>query len=976
MQLNKSAGTLSCDKLLVSGNVFPFAGTLEVTAAGDALAAGDAFDLFDATPPAGSPFSGSFSTVALPALPAGLGWDASGLLVDGTIRVTQYLTVAAGADNKVYDGITTATAHLSSDDILAGDEVTLNYVAADFSDKNVGDGKTVTVTGISLSGPDAGKYKLQSTTATATANISKAPLDIYAVYDEKTYDGTVTSSATPSVSVPPVSGSSLGITATTQLKGSDSVDGLTQSFVEPDAKASNLALIEVTGCVVHDGNSGGNYDVRKHAHSGTVYQRPLTITAIDQSKIYGTVFSFDGDEFTSGAGELVSGESVDSCSLSSTGEGAGAVVAGSPYDIEIGYAESTGGTNLDNYAIQYEHGHLTVTKAPATVTLVEASLNVDYDGLAHHAAYTTDPATGVHVDVTHKQGTTPVTDPTEPGSYDITATINDPNYAGDPATGTLIISLPAGPQAADDTATVLEDSGANTIDVLANDSSAYTKTVTAVTQGSWGAVAITHAGADLSYTPRANCFGSDSFTYTMSDGHGGTSTATVNVTCIGVNDAPSFTKGPDQSVPKNSGGQTVPGWATGISAGPNETSQTVDFVIDSNGNPGLFSAGPAVSATGALTYTPASGVTGSATIVLHLHDNGGTANGGVNVSATQRFTITVTSTTPPPSVRNDNVTVYEDSGATVINVLANDTGRYRLTITSVTQGAHGSVRIVNSGTRLAYTPAADFFGSDSFTYTVSDGHGGTGTATVNVTIIPVNHAPSFTKGPDQIARKDSGRQTVAGWATNISAGPNETGQTLSFSVSNNNRSLFLVQPAISPDGALTYTPAINNIGTATVTVTLRDNGGTAHGGVDHSAARTFRISVCNRYDQSDTHLHYDRAWQPFINAAAWLGNYSQSSALGASVTIRFNGTRLDWVATVDSTMGSADVYVDGVKKAIIDLAHDPAPGPALYQQDVFSTGYLSSRTHTVTIIRSSGNAIGEFISIDAVDVVGALAQAP
>jgi hypothetical protein len=365
-------------------------------------------------------------------------------------------------------------------------------------------------------------------------------------------------------------------------------------------------------------------------------------------------------------------------------------------------------------------------------------------------------------------------------------------------------------------------------------------------------------------------------------------------------------------------------------------------------------------------------VTGSATIVLHLHDNGGTANGGVNVSATQSFTITVTSTTPPPSVRNDKVTVHEDSGATVINVLANDAGRYRLTITSVTQGVHGSVNIVSSGNRLAYTPTADFFGSDSFTYTASDGHGGAGTATVNVTIIPVNHAPSFTKGPDQIARKNSGPQTVPGWATNVSAGPNETGQTLSFSVSNNNRSLFLVQPAIGPDGTLTYTPAVNKIGTATVTVTLRDNGGTAHGGIDHSAAQTFRISVCNRYDQSDTHLQYDGAWQASINAGAWLGNYSQSSAVGASVTIRFNGTRLNWIATIDTTMGSADVYVDGVKKATIDLAHDPAA----YQQDVFTTGYLPDRRHTVTIVRSDGNAIGEFISIDAVDVVGVLDQAP
>ena len=75
-------------------------------------------------------------------------------------------------------------------------------------------------------------------------------------------------------------------------------------------------------------------------------------------------------------------------------------------------------------------------------------------------------------------------------------------------------------------------------------------------------------------------------------------------------------------------------WATGISAGPaNESSQTVSFVVTNNTNTALFSAGPAVSPTGVLTYTPAANANGSATVTLKITDNGGTANGGVDDSA-------------------------------------------------------------------------------------------------------------------------------------------------------------------------------------------------------------------------------------------------------------------------------------------------------------------------------------------------------
>ena len=94
-----------------------------------------------------------------------------------------------------------------------------------------------------------------------------------------------------------------------------------------------------------------------------------------------------------------------------------------------------------------------------------------------------------------------------------------------------------------------------------------------------------------------------------------------------------------------------------------------------------------------------------------------------------------------PVANDDNATVNEDSAGNVIDVLTNDTDADgdTLTITAVTQGANGTV--TNNSTDVSYTPNALFFGTDSFTYTISDGHGGTATATVHVTVNHVNHPP-------------------------------------------------------------------------------------------------------------------------------------------------------------------------------------------------------------------------------------------
>lgn len=110
--------------------------------------------------------------------------------------------------------------------------------------------------------------------------------------------------------------------------------------------------------------------------------------------------------------------------------------------------------------------------------------------------------------------------------------------------------------------------------------------------------------------------------------------------------------------------------------------------------------------------------------------------------------------------------------------------------------------------------------------------------------MPVNDAPSFTNGADQTVEANSGAKSVSGWATSIKDGPqNESAQTVTFSTSNDNNALFSAQPAVSPGGTLTFTPAANKIGSATVKVFAQDSGGTARGGVDTSAEQTFTITV-------------------------------------------------------------------------------------------------------------------------------------
>lgn len=116
------------------------------------------------------------------------------------------------------------------------------------------------------------------------------------------------------------------------------------------------------------------------------------------------------------------------------------------------------------------------------------------------------------------------------GSRTATFVLSDGDN-GTSAPASKVISLNRSPLAVDDTATLLIDSPATPINVLANDSDpdGDTLTIASVTQPTNGTVVITGSGTGLTYQPDAGFSGADTFTYEVSDGNGGSDTATVTV---------------------------------------------------------------------------------------------------------------------------------------------------------------------------------------------------------------------------------------------------------------------------------------------------------------------------------------------------------------------------------------------------------------------------------------------------------------
>ncbi len=341
----------------------------------------------------------------------------------------------------------------------------------------------------------------------------------------------------------------------------------------------------------------------------------------------------------------------------------------------------------------------------------------------------------------------------------------------------------------------------------------------------------------------------------------GTPVGVSNIFTLGpptVNTPPLFTKGPNQTVPMDSGTKTDAGWATAIRAGAStETSQLVSFVVAAD-NTAIFAAQPAISSAGQLTFTPAMHATGSATVTVTPKDDGGTAGGGIDTGSAQTFVITIQPNVAPSFVKGTNLMIGEDAApvslpgwATAISAGSGESGQtVSFLVTNTDNTLFTAQPAVASDGTLTFSLAGKPGLATVFVTAMDNGgttNGGTNSSAAQsftVTISAVNHAPTFTPGANVSVRHNDGAQTIAGWATGISAGPaSEAGQTLTFEVSASRPDFFIVQPSISPEtGSLTFTPHPGRSGTATITATLHDDGGTANGGVD-SVTNQFTITT-------------------------------------------------------------------------------------------------------------------------------------
>jgi hypothetical protein len=292
-------------------------------------------------------------------------------------------------------------------------------------------------------------------------------------------------------------------------------------------------------------------------------------------------------------------------------------------------------------------------------------------------------------------------------------------------TGCEVVTQNDAPVAVDDEVTTDEDTaallpltGAGSPAANDTDADGDTLTVTAVSAAASGTVAI--VTGTIRFEPTADVCGAGlaGFDYQVSDGGGGTDVGRVTVTVICVDDPPTATDD-IATVVEDSGATTIDVLAndTDIDGGP----KAIESVTDpANGTVAITNGGAELTYQPDLDFCRAT----PDPFAYTLTPGGSTAT----------VSITVTCEDDRPTAVDDTATVFEDSEATAIDVLANDTdvdGGPKA-IESVTDPANGTAAITGDGTGLTYQPDPDFCGEtpDTFNYTLNGGD----SATVSVTV--------------------------------------------------------------------------------------------------------------------------------------------------------------------------------------------------------------------------------------------------
>ena len=348
-----------------------------------------------------------------------------------------------------------------------------------------------------------------------------------------------------------------------------------------------------------------------------------------------------------------------------------------------------------------------------------------------------------------------------------------------------------------DADTTNEDS-AVMIDVLANDSdidgSLNAASVAVVLAPSHGGTSVNSGTGVITYTPTADYSGADSFTYTVEDNNGLVSTATtVTVTVNPVNDAPIAVADSASTGVNTLVSIDVAANDTDIDSGDSPDPTTIVVVGAASNGSAVFNGG-----TNRVDYTPNASYSGSDSFTYTIDDGTGATSNVATVA------VTVATPNTAPSANSDSATTNEDTPVT-ISVLANDSDADGSIVASsvqlISSGTNGSAS-VNSAGLVTYTPTANYFGSDSFSYRVSDDDGASSnTATVSVTITAVNDLPVISGVPTAKISRDTAYSFIP------SASDQEQ-DTLTFEITN--------KPSWSAfdteTGALTGTPTADDVG--------------------------------------------------------------------------------------------------------------------------------------------------------------------
>jgi hypothetical protein len=323
-----------------------------------------------------------------------------------------YMLVFAKGNDKVYDGNPIATLSFNGDPTAGGiNDVTLVAGAATFADQNVAPNIGITYSGYTLGGADAAKFALWQSClnpllGTTSAAITPRPVTIKADDATKVYGQTFTPADTAfTVPVPPLAGETI-TSVNEATPGTPGTAPVATYLITPS---------NATGATFNP----SNYTITYQTGSLVVTPAPLTVTANNNTKVYGQTFTPAGTAFTTSA--LQNGETVGSVTETSPAGTPTTAAAPGPYAITPSAA--TGGTFAPgNYTISYVNGELTVTPAALTVT---ANDNTKVYGQTFTPATTAFTTTGLQNSETvgSVTETTPAGTPTTaavPGPYSIT----------------------------------------------------------------------------------------------------------------------------------------------------------------------------------------------------------------------------------------------------------------------------------------------------------------------------------------------------------------------------------------------------------------------------------------------------------------------------------------------------------------------------------------------------------------------------